>query len=107
MLARLASTFRSCRDLLGPQLHPSGQFLLALRRARTIGLAGLALRRAHKEPQTHALIASAVAIEQMHDLVERGVGDVNFYTMNRVDLVFAVCIMINIRSQDARSPAAA
>jgi methylenetetrahydrofolate reductase (NADPH) len=33
------------------------------------------------------------------DLVERGVGDFHFYTMNRADLVFAICHMIGIRPQ--------
>ena len=49
------------------------------------------------DPQTHALIASAVAAEQVFDLVERGVTDFHFYTMNRSDLAFAVCHMIGIR----------
>ena len=59
------------------------------------------------DPQTHALVASAVAAEQVLDLVERGVSDFHFYTMNRADLAFAICHMIGIRSQrqDA-SPAA-
>ena len=52
-----------------------------------------------KDPQTHALVASAVAVEQVLDLVERGVNDFHFYTMNRADLVVAVCHMIGIRSQ--------
>jgi methylenetetrahydrofolate reductase (NADPH) len=52
------------------------------------------------DPQTHALVASAVAAEQVVDLIERGVGDFHFYTMNRADLVFAVCHMIGIRSHD-------
>ncbi|WP_315923907.1 methylenetetrahydrofolate reductase [NAD(P)H] [Mesorhizobium sp. SP-1A] len=51
------------------------------------------------DPQTHALVASAVAAEQVLDLVERGVGDFHFYTMNRADLAFAVCHMIGIRAQ--------
>jgi len=50
------------------------------------------------DPQTHMLVASAVAAEQVMDLVERGVGDFHFYTMNRSDLVFAICHMIGIRS---------
>ncbi|MGN6538871.1 MAG: methylenetetrahydrofolate reductase [NAD(P)H], partial [Mesorhizobium sp.] len=33
------------------------------------------------DPQTHALVASAVAAEQVLDLVERGVSDFHFYTM--------------------------
>ena len=51
------------------------------------------------DPQTHALVASAVAAEQVLDLVERGVQDFHFYTMNRSDLVFAICHLIGIRPQ--------
>ncbi|MBN9243295.1 MAG: methylenetetrahydrofolate reductase [NAD(P)H] [Mesorhizobium sp.] len=51
------------------------------------------------DAQTHALVASAVAAEQVLDLVERGVSDFHFYTMNRADLAFAICHMIGIRSQ--------
>src|SRR5690606_24883143 len=50
------------------------------------------------DPQTHALVASAVAAEQVLDLVDRGVGDFHFYTMNRSDLVVAICHMIGIRA---------
>ncbi len=50
-----------------------------------------------RDPQTHALIAAAVAAEQVLDLVERGVSDFHFYTMNRADLAFAICHMIGIR----------
>ena len=62
-----------------------------------------------KDPQTHALVAAAVAAEQVLDLVERGVGDFHFYTMNRADLAFAICHMIGIRGEmeKAASPAAA
>ena len=49
------------------------------------------------DPQTHALVAAAVAAEQVLDLVERGVTDFHFYTMNRADLVVAICHMIGIR----------
>jgi len=49
------------------------------------------------DPQTHALIASAVAAEQVLDLIERGVEDFHFYTMNKADLVFAICHLIGIR----------
>ncbi|HVW57037.1 MAG TPA: methylenetetrahydrofolate reductase [NAD(P)H] [Rhizobiaceae bacterium] len=50
------------------------------------------------EPETQALIAAAVAAEQVLDLVERGVHDFHFYTLNRADLVFAICHMIGIRT---------
>ncbi|MHA6684026.1 methylenetetrahydrofolate reductase [NAD(P)H] [Mesorhizobium sp. A556] len=59
------------------------------------------------DPQTHALVACAVAAEQVLDLVERGVGDFHFYTMNRADLVVAICHMIGIRSQPALEGSAA
>lgn len=59
-----------------------------------------------RDPQTHALVAAAVAAEQVLDLIERGVRDFHFYTMNRADLVVAICHMIGIRAVD-RTPAAA
>ena len=61
----------------------------------------------HSDPQTHALVAAAVAAEQVLDLVERGVSDFHFYTMNRADLVFAVCHMIGIRAPQADGASAA
>ncbi|MEW9804887.1 methylenetetrahydrofolate reductase [NAD(P)H] [Mesorhizobium marinum] len=59
------------------------------------------------DPQTHALVAAAVAAEQVMDLVERGVSDFHFYTMNRADLVFAICHMIGIRAPHAAGSSAA
>jgi methylenetetrahydrofolate reductase (NADPH) len=60
-----------------------------------------------KDPQTHALVAAAVAAEQVLDLVERGVSDFHFYTMNRADLAFAICHMIGIRAEPERASSAA
>ena len=57
------------------------------------------------DPQTHALVAAAVAAEQVLDLVERGITDFHFYTMNRADLVFAVCHLIGIRPGGSASRA--
>ncbi len=51
------------------------------------------------DPATHQLVAAAVAAEQVLDLVERGVEDFHFYTMNRADLSFAICHLIGIRPQ--------
>jgi methylenetetrahydrofolate reductase (NADPH) len=50
------------------------------------------------DPETHQLVAAAVAAEQVLDLVERGVTDFHFYTMNRAGLPLAICQMIGIRS---------
>ena len=50
------------------------------------------------DPQTSALIASAVAAEQVMDLIDRGVSDFHFYTMNRADLSFAICHLLGFRA---------
>jgi len=46
---------------------------------------------------TRKLIAAAVAAEQVLDLVNRGVTDFHFYTMNRADLVYAICHLLGLR----------
>jgi methylenetetrahydrofolate reductase (NADPH) len=46
---------------------------------------------------TRKLIAAAVAAEQVLDLVDRGVTDFHFYTMNRADLVYAICHLLGVR----------
>jgi methylenetetrahydrofolate reductase (NADPH) len=50
-----------------------------------------------EDPATRRLIAAAVAAEQVLDLVERGITDFHFYTMNRADLVFAICHLLGVR----------
>ncbi|MEO1701718.1 MAG: methylenetetrahydrofolate reductase [NAD(P)H] [Pseudomonadota bacterium] len=57
------------------------------------------------DPKTHALVASAVAAEQVLDLMDRGVRDFHFYTMNRPDLVFAICHMIGLREETQNAAA--
>ncbi len=49
------------------------------------------------DPQTRRLVAATVAAEQVLDLVDRGVTNFHFYTMNRADLVFAVCHLLGLR----------
>jgi methylenetetrahydrofolate reductase (NADPH) len=46
---------------------------------------------------TRKQIAAAVAAEQVFDLVDRGVTEFHFYTMNRADLVYAVCHLLGLR----------
>ena len=55
------------------------------------------------DPATRRLIAAAVAAEQVLDLVDRGVTDFHFYTMNRADLVYAICHLLGVRSQPGRA----
>jgi methylenetetrahydrofolate reductase (NADPH) len=49
------------------------------------------------DPATRKLIAAAVAAEQVLDLVDNGVTDFHFYTMNRADLVYAICHLLGLR----------
>ena len=51
------------------------------------------------DPATRRLIAAAVAAEQVFDLFDRGVEQFHFYTMNRADLVYAVCHLLGVRAQ--------
>ncbi len=41
------------------------------------------------------------AAEQVLDLVDRGVTDFHFYTMNRADLVYAICYLLGLRPAKA------
>jgi methylenetetrahydrofolate reductase (NADH) len=50
-----------------------------------------------EDAATRKLIAAAVAAEQVLDLVDQGVSDFHFYTMNRADLVYAVCHLLGLR----------
>jgi methylenetetrahydrofolate reductase (NADPH) len=54
---------------------------------------------------TRKLIAAAVAAEQVFDLVDRGVTTFHFYTMNRADLVFAICHLLGLRPVNSRQNA--
>ena len=50
------------------------------------------------DPTTRKLIAaSQVAAEQVLDLFDRGVTNFHFYTMNRADLVYAICHLLGLR----------
>jgi methylenetetrahydrofolate reductase (NADPH) len=49
------------------------------------------------DPTTRKLIAAAVAAEQVLDLVDQGVTDFHFYTMNRAELVYAICHLLGLR----------
>lgn len=51
------------------------------------------------DPATRKLIAASVAAEQVLDLVDHGVRDFHFYTMNRADLVFAICHLLGVRAK--------
>ena len=50
-----------------------------------------------EDPDTRRLIAASVAAETCTRLQEEGFGDFHFYTLNRADLVYAICRVLGVR----------
>jgi methylenetetrahydrofolate reductase (NADPH) len=50
------------------------------------------------DAETRRLVAAAVAAEQVLDLNSRGITDFHFYTMNRSELVYALCHLLGLRA---------
>ena len=57
------------------------------------------------DPATRRLVAAAVCAEQVLDLIDRGVTNLHFYTMNKADLVHAICHLVGLRPQVQRAAA--
>jgi methylenetetrahydrofolate reductase (NADH) len=58
---------------------------------------------------TTYLVAAAVATEQVMGLVDEGIKTFHFYTLNRADLVYAICHLLGLRplvAQPLQSPKA-
>ena len=53
--------------------------------------------RLEDDPETHALVASAVAAEQVLELVDNGIKEFHFYTLNRSNLVLALARLLGVR----------
>ncbi len=49
------------------------------------------------DPETRRLIAASVAAETCARLAEEGFSDFHFYTLNRADLVYAICRVLGVR----------
>ena len=56
------------------------------------------------DPETRKLIAASVAAEMCVRLAEEGYSDFHFYTLNRADLVYAICRVLGVR-ENGPSPA--
>jgi len=54
------------------------------------------------DEKTSHLLAVAVATEQVMDLVDEGVKKFHFYTLNRADLVYAICHLLGLRPLKAK-----
>ena len=50
-----------------------------------------------EDPETHALVASAVAAEQVLELVDQGIKQFHFFTLNRSNLVLALARLLGVR----------
>jgi methylenetetrahydrofolate reductase (NADPH) len=53
--------------------------------------------RLDDDPETRKFVAATIAAEQVSDLAAQGVTDFHFYTLNRADLVFAICHLLGLR----------
>ncbi|HEX5957063.1 MAG TPA: methylenetetrahydrofolate reductase [NAD(P)H] [Hyphomicrobiaceae bacterium] len=51
------------------------------------------------DAETTHLVAAAIAAEQVMDLVDQGIRQFHFYTLNRADLVYAICHLLGLRPE--------
>jgi methylenetetrahydrofolate reductase (NADPH) len=51
------------------------------------------------DPETRKMIAASVAIEQVARLRREGVDEFHFYTLNRAELVYAICHALGLRAK--------
>ena len=57
------------------------------------------------DPETTQLVATAFAAEQVTHLLENGVRDVHFYTLNKAPLIYAICRSLGIRPTETQAAA--
>jgi methylenetetrahydrofolate reductase (NADPH) len=55
---------------------------------------------------TMQMVAAAVAHDQVMDLVDEGIKKFHFYTLNRADLVYAICHLLGLRPVNRPKPEA-
>lgn len=60
-----------------------------------------------EDADTRRMIAAAVAIAQVEQLAREGITEFHFYTLNRVELTYAICHALGVRAADAPAPGAA
>ena len=51
------------------------------------------------DPETRKMIAASVAIEQVARLRREGIDEFHFYTLNRAELVYAICHALGLRAR--------
>jgi methylenetetrahydrofolate reductase (NADPH) len=58
-----------------------------------------------QDAETRRMIAAHVAIEQVQRLLEHGVDEFHFYTLNRAELTYAICHALGLRPTVQAEPA--
>ena len=89
-----------------PGIMPVTNFTGLKRMSAACGAAVPAWLAAHfdgldDDPETRRLIAASVAAETCARLQEEGFADFHFYTLNRADLVYAICRVLGVREAKA------
>ena len=85
-----------------PGIMPVSNFAGLKRMSASCGAAIPSWLEAHfggldDDPETRKLLAASVAAETCARLQEEGFSDFHFYTLNRADLVYAICRVLGVR----------
>ena len=86
-----------------PGILPVTNFAQLKRMSGTCGASIPAWMAAHfdgldDDPDTRRLVATSLAAEQCRRLQADGVNEFHFYTLNRADLIVAICHMLGVRA---------
>jgi len=89
-----------------PGIMPVSNFAGLQRMSASCGAAIPAWLAAHfdgldDDPETRKLLAASVAAETCARLQEEGFADFHFYTLNRADLVYAICRVLGVHETKA------
>ena len=89
-----------------PGIMPVSNFAGLQRMSASCGASVPAWLAAHfdgldDDPETRKLLAASVAAETCARLQEEGFSDFHFYTLNRADLVYAICRVLGVREHKA------
>ncbi len=57
----------------------------------------------NEDVETRQMIAAAIGAEQVMELVDAGLQEFHFYTLNKAKLVYAICHLLGLRSSSAAS----
>ncbi len=57
----------------------------------------------NEDGETRQMVAAAIGAEQVMELVDEGINEFHFYTLNKAKLVYAICHLLGLRSSLAKS----